>query len=67
MSKWAVRVEVDDPDDHNAGEVRDLVKWALEDAVPTSDMKIGAITVTVPEEGSSGHVRSERHYPRRVR
>lgn len=66
MSKWVVTVELEDPESANAGEIRDQIGWALEENVNTEHMRIGAITVR-PQEGSTSHVRSDRHYPRRVR
>jgi hypothetical protein len=66
MSKWRVTVDLADPEGFNAGEIRDLVKWALQDNVQTEDMTVGAVTVA-PQEGSETHVSSGRHYPRRVR
>jgi hypothetical protein len=66
MSKWTVQVDLDDPDQYNAGEIQDLVKWAIETHAHTEDMKIGAVTVR-PQEGSETHVSSGRHYPRHIR
>jgi hypothetical protein len=50
MSKWRVIVDLDDPDDYDAGEVRDLVKWALEDNINTEDMAVKAVTLEPREE-----------------
>jgi hypothetical protein len=64
MSKWRVTVDLDDPDDYDAGEVRDLVKWALEDNINTEDMAVKAVTVEPREEVA--HVRNYERV-RRVR
>jgi hypothetical protein len=50
MSKWRVIVDLDDPDDYDAGEVQDLVKWALEDNINTEDMAVKAVTLEPREE-----------------
>lgn len=58
MSKVRVVVDLDDPEDHNYGEIRDLVKWALEDSPSTTDMTV--TRVTVEPRGEEAHVRRQR-------
>jgi hypothetical protein len=58
MSKVRVVVDLDDLEDHNYGEIRDLVKWALDSDVHTEAMRVER--VTVEPRGEEAHVRRQR-------
>lgn len=56
MSKWRVTVELDDPEDYNAGDIQDLVRWALEDSNYTTD-RFTKVTVEPATEEAYVRVR----------
>jgi hypothetical protein len=55
VSKWRVTMDVDDPEDHDAEGVNNLVWWALENDPYTTDMDITRVTVDV--RGDEAYVR----------